>query len=100
MIAPSMVYNGYEYKVNTEVVGMTSLVFAPAVLIGIILMAFILKILLKKKNPADIILFGIEVTIIGGILLLSEGISFTGSNIVGIFIVSVGLSISLAGIMK
>lgn len=76
------------------------LVILPIAFAGIVLLTLILKMLLKNKNSTDIILLGIEITLIGGILLISKCINFVGSDIVEISIVFIGLSISLAGILK
>lgn len=75
-------------------------VILPITLAGIVLLAYFLKMLLKNRNSTDIILLGMEITIIGGILLISKSINFVGSDIVEISAVFTGLSVSLAGLLK
>lgn len=67
----------------------------PLALAAIAVLVFLLKRLLKNKNSTDIILLGIEITLTGGILLISN--SSAGIDALGLILVFAGLSFSLTG---
>jgi hypothetical protein len=71
------------------------LIVLPLALAGIALLTFLFKRLLKNKNSTDIILLGIEITLTGGILLISN--SSAGIDALGLILVFAGLSFSLTG---
>jgi Cu/Ag efflux pump CusA len=71
----------------------------PLALAAIAVLVFLLKRLLKNKNSTDIILLGIEITLTGGILLISKS-GISGNGAVELILVFAGLSLSLAGLLK
>lgn len=70
----------------------------PIALAVIALLTFLFRRLLKNKNSTDIILLGIEITLTGGILLISNSSAVIYS--VGLILVFAGIGLSLAGLFK
>jgi ABC-type uncharacterized transport system permease subunit len=69
----------------------------PVALLLIVLFAFLLKRLLKNKNPMELIVFGLELTVVGLFFTLNNNFDLNGFEI--IFVI-VGVIFSLSGILK
>lgn len=74
-------------------IGLICLVFAAV--LGILLMS-----LLRYITPAQILLFGIELTLAGGIFIIGMKDILDGSEIIGVFLVLIGLLLSVTGFFK
>lgn len=74
------------------------LLVIPLALVVIALLTFLFMRMFKNKNSTDLILLGIEITLTGGILLISN--SSAGIDAVGLVLVFAGLSFSLGGLFK
>jgi hypothetical protein len=73
------------------------IIVLPVTLLLIILFSYLLKRLLKNKNPMELILFGLEITVVGVFFTLNNNFDLKGYEL--IFVI-VGVIFSLSGLIK